>query len=261
MREFMVQSNRLAHPLFQVTFMFFRPRLPAEETLSLAGLPLECHLLRSRRKSLALHVRHDRIEVRAPLHTSTAEVQRFLARHQPWLQRKLADKQRRAEQFLSLQDGGQIYYKGRELSVRLQQAARAQVHVGPQQMLIQGPAMSAEKAAQVLQQWLLAEARAWLPARTRALAEHLGVGQRLKEVVFRKTRSKWGHCTAAGRIQYNWLIMLAPDGVIDYMISHEVCHLLHMNHSAEYWQTVASVCPDYQRYVGWLKQHEHRLWF
>jgi predicted metal-dependent hydrolase len=113
----------------------------------------------------------------------------------------------------------------------------------------------------VLKNWLMAQAREYLPQRTRALADHLQLGHKLSEVVFRKTRSKWGHCTAKGRIQYNWLIMLAPDGVIDYMICHEVCHLLHMNHSKKYWQAVASVCPDYKRYVGWLKRHEHRLFF
>lgn len=241
--------------------MLLRTRLPEQESLPLEGLPLCCQVIRSHRKSLALHVRHDRIEVRAPLHVTTAQILLFVSKHRRWLTRKLAEKQQRAAEVLCLQDGHSIYYKARRLTLRLQSAPKAAVSVQADQMLIQGPDLSAAAVQKTLKHWLLEQARTWMPARTRALAEYLGAGHRLKEVVFRKTRSKWGHCTADGRIQYNWLIMLAPDGVIDYMIAHEVCHLLHMNHSPAFWQAVASVCPDYSRYTGWLKQHEHRLWF
>ena len=241
--------------------MLLVKRHPLQEELTVAGLPLMCQLRRSPRKSLALHVRHDAIEVRAPLHTSTADVLRFLDKHQRWVQKKVIEKKQRATEMLSLADGGQVFYKARSLRVRHEHSAVSSVSFDGDCIVIRAPGINTAKAEQVFRQWLLDQARAWLPARTQALAEYLNVGHKLRDVVFRKTRSKWGHCTAGGRIQYNWLIMLAPDGVIDYMISHEVCHLLHMNHSAVYWQSVAGVCPDYQRYVGWLKQNEHRLWF
>lgn len=241
--------------------MLFGKRYPQQETLSVAGLQVTCQLQRSKRKSLALHVRHDRVEVRAPLHTSTADVLRFLDKHQHWLMHKLGERIKRAGERLSLHDGGQILYKARTLTICLENASEVSVVIEPQRMIICAPAISVSKAEQILKNWLLVQAKDWLPQRTRALAEYLGVNDKLEDVVFRKTRSKWGHCTSKGVIQYNWLIMLAPDGVIDYMICHEVCHLLHMNHSPQYWQSVASVCPDYKRYVGWLKQHEHQLWF
>ncbi|MDP3516868.1 MAG: SprT family zinc-dependent metalloprotease [Pseudohongiella sp.] len=241
--------------------MLFGKHYPELETLDVEGLQVVCQLHRSKRKTLALHVRHDRVEVRAPLHTSTSDVLRFLDKHQRWLTRKLEERLKRAAERLSLHDGGHIHYKARTLSICLENAPQPAVIIEPARMIIRGPAMTPVKAEQVLKNWLLAQAKNWLPARTRALADYLGVNNKLAGVVFRKTRSKWGHCTAKGIIQYNWLIMLAPDGVIDYMICHEVCHLLHMNHSPQYWQSVARVCPDYQRYVGWLKQHEHQLWF
>lgn len=241
--------------------MLFGKHYPAQETLEVEGLPVICHLQRSKRKSLALHVRHDGVEIRAPLHISTSDALRFVEKHHQWLTRKLDERRKRAAECLSLQDGGQIHYKARTLRVCLENAAKPAVVIESERMIIRGPAITANKAELVLKHWLLDQAKSWLPARTRALADYLGVNHKLADVVFRKTRSKWGHCTAKGIIQYNWLIMLAPDGVIDYMICHEVCHLLHMNHSQQYWQSVGRVCPDYQRYVGWLKKHEHQLWF
>ncbi|ALO47595.1 M48 family metallopeptidase [Pseudohongiella spirulinae] len=241
------------------------------EHLAVADLPLDCRLVRSRRKSLAVHVRHDLIEVRAPAFVGRGDILKFLDKHRGWVLRKVQEKQQRHSERLSLSDGGQILYKARLLNIELCDSARSGVILAPldspHTMRICGPGVKGGRvdqqsaAAQVLKRWLQQQAKDYLPARTRALAEYLGVGHKLKEVVLRKTRSKWGHCTSGGRIQYNWLIMLAPDGVIDYMIAHEVCHLLHMNHSAVYWQAVAKVCPDYQRYVGWLKDNEHRLWF
>jgi predicted metal-dependent hydrolase len=242
------------------------------EHLAVADLPLDCRLVRSRRKSLAVHVRHDLIEVRAPAFVGRGDILKFLDKHRNWVLRKVEEKQQRHAERLSLCDGGQILYKARLLNIELCDSSRSGVILSPldspQTMRLCGPGVKAGRvdqhsaaAAQVLKRWLQQQAKDYLPARTQALADYLGVGQKLKEVVFRKTRSKWGHCTSGGRIQYNWLIMLAPDGVIDYMIAHEVCHLLHMNHSAVYWQAVARVCPDYQRYVGWLKDNEHRLWF
>jgi predicted metal-dependent hydrolase len=87
------------------------------------------------------------------------------------------------------------------------------------------------------------------------------VDKHITDIRFRKTKTKWGHCTSKGVLQYNWLIMLAPNSVIDYMISHEVCHLKHMDHSKRFWSLVDSVCPNSDRFIDWLREHEHRLYF
>ncbi|HBN13564.1 MAG: hypothetical protein CMQ46_10335 [Gammaproteobacteria bacterium] len=273
MLDFVIQSNRVSISESVVMFLRRKSAKPVAvvEEQWLDDLPLQCRLVRSQRKSLAVHVSHDQIEVRAPVFVSEAEIKRFLDKHRRWVLRKVEEKQQRYSERLDLGDGGRILYKARDTRVVHQLASSPAVTVinetDGQTLRISGQGLEAgapdsqAAAARILRHWLQSQAKAYLPQRTQALADYLGVGDKLKEVVFRKTRSKWGHCTSAGRIQYNWLIMLAPDGVIDYMISHEVCHLLHMNHSKAYWQAVSRVCPDYQRYVGWLKQHEHRLWF
>lgn len=224
------------------------------------ALPVDYTVVRGRRKTMAVLVRHKTVEVRVPLFVSQAQIQDFVSAHVPWILRKLAHKAQQDAQRPDLRDGGSLHYKARNLRVGFVSAVAEHVDVTADEIRIHGPALTPERAARVLQRWLLTQAREQLPVRTRALAEYLQLGGRLKEVVFRRTRSKWGHCTSGGRIQYNWLIMLAPDAVIDYMICHEVCHLRHMNHSPQYWALVESVCPDHRRYVRWLRTHEHRIW-
>lgn len=209
---------------------------------------------------MVVHVRHGSVEVRAPLFVSDDQIKGFVARHAQWILRKLEYKAGQEAQRLALVNGGSIYYKARTLKICFVADSRDDIVVTDKEFRVHGRRLNAETAARILQRWLLVQARTLLPARTQALANYLKVGTKLKEVVFRKTKTKWGHCTSSGRIQFNWLIMMAPDAVIDYMIAHEVSHLLHMNHSKRFWCLVESVCPDYRAYVKWLKKHEHRLW-
>jgi predicted metal-dependent hydrolase len=227
-------------------------------------LPFEYQVVRAARKTLAVYVRNARVEVRAPRFVSEHDIEQFVHQHQRWISRKLEHNSAQAEQLLYIRDGVTIFYKARNLRLALREPTvthpQEGVSIEPGAFIIFCKGADQKRARHVFEAWLLGQARAYLPARTRALAVHLGVGHKLKEVVFRKTKTKWGHCTSSGRIQYNWLIMLAPDAIIDYMISHETCHLLQMNHSKAYWRHVESVCPEYRFYVAWLKRHEHRLW-
>jgi len=214
----------------------------------------------ARRRTIVVQVQRGTVRVRAPHFVGDAEIRGFVDRHRKWIAEKLVQQAHRAAEQSRLAEGGSIFYKGRTLRVHWRSASHSGITVEGREFIIHGRNLSEERAGRILQQWLIRQARDVLPARSRALAAHLQVESRFKDVVFRKTRSKWGHCTTAGRIQFNWLIMLAPDAIIDYMICHEVCHLLHMNHSRQFWEAVESVCPDYRTYVKWLKDHEHRLW-
>ncbi|MCQ2740852.1 MAG: M48 family metallopeptidase, partial [Alphaproteobacteria bacterium] len=66
-------------------------------------------------------------------------------------------------------------------------------------------------------------------------------------------KSRWGSCSTLGNINYNWRTCMAPLYVIEYLVSHEVSHLLHPDHSASFWQTVEATCPNYKEGRRWLK--------
>lgn len=253
MRQFMTHSNNTAIALQA------HPDSASAKVAAMV-LPFGYEVLRSKRKTMVVHVRHLQVQVRAPKFVSDKDIREFVVAHQQWILSKLEQKAGHDAQRLDLRDGGRIFYKGRSLRVSIVQSSLESIITTDSEFRIATRIASEASAAKTLQRWLIAQAKAVLPARTRALAAHFKVDTRLKEVVFRKTKTKWGHCTSAGRIQFNWLIMLAPDAIIDYMICHEVSHLLVMNHSAQFWSLVETVCPEYRSYVKWLRKHEHRLW-
>ncbi len=96
-------------------------------------------------------------------------------------------------------------------------------------------------------------AMAVLPPLAQAWAEKLGV--RFGRITIRNQRSKWGSCSAQGNLNFNCLLMLCPEDVVEYIVVHELCHRRHMNHSPAFWAEVAQALPDYRKQEAWLKAH------
>jgi len=85
----------------------------------------------------------------------------------------------------------------------------------------------------------------------------LGVDAR--RITVKDTRSRWGSCTADGRLSFSWRLILAPPDVLDYVAAHECAHLLEMNHSPAFWAHVARCRPDWKRQRGWLRANGRAL--
>lgn len=78
-------------------------------------------------------------------------------------------------------------------------------------------------------------------------------------ITIRNQKTRWGSCTREGNLNFNCLLMLAPPEVLDYVVVHELCHRLEMNHSARFWAQVEKVMPDYKKHRKWLKEHGGKL--
>ena len=72
-------------------------------------------------------------------------------------------------------------------------------------------------------------------------------------------RTKWGNCSALGNLSFNWRIVMAPDSVLDYVVAHEVLHLMQPDHSPRFWLSLQSVCPQSERARQWLVANADQL--
>ena len=96
-----------------------------------------------------------------------------------------------------------------------------------------------------------------IPDRVRHFAPMVGVTY--GRITIRNQRSRWGSCSGKGNLNFNCLLMLTPDFCLDYVVVHELCHRLEMNHSPKFWAQVERVLPDYRKSREWLKEHEKEL--
>ena len=101
--------------------------------------------------------------------------------------------------------------------------------------------------------WLVDSAKVDLTERTCRLAAQAGVDY--GRITIRSQHTRWGSCSSRGNLNFNCLLMLCPEAVRDYVVIHELCHRIHMDHSPSFWAEVEKLCPDYRQHRRWLKEN------
>ncbi len=104
---------------------------------------------------------------------------------------------------------------------------------------------------------LAAKAVEYIPQRAAVYAPQVNVSY--GRITIRNQKSRWGSCSGRGNLNFNCLLMLTPPEVIDYVVVHELCHRLEMNHSPRFWAEVEKVLPDYRSRRKWLAENGNKI--
>lgn len=212
-----------------------------------------------RKKSIAVKIEAGRVVVLAPKHCGVQQIEQLLQDKANWIDRKLqqAAQQRQDVANKVFEQGGTFSYLGDSYQLNLIASSAQHIVLHGGTMHVHLPNPHPFQVAKVLYQWYQTQAKHLLPSKTAEIASLLG--KSYNKIKFGRFKRQWGSCNTRAEIGYNWLLVQAPESVIDYVVVHEVCHLEHMNHSKAFWALVASLCPDYKVQRQWLKQNAHRL--
>ena len=99
---------------------------------------------------------------------------------------------------------------------------------------------------------LAERAVSYIPGRVSYYAKQIGVTY--GRITIRNQKTRWGSCSSKGNLNFNCLLMLMPPEIIDYVVVHELCHRIEMNHCAAFWREFARILPDYKSAEAWLKR-------
>lgn len=228
-----------------------RPAPPRPLTAPGLDAPLELReSARTRRYTLKVDAPRGLIQVVTPAGTPEAEALAFVARHADWVRARVA----RMPAAVPFADGVEIPVQGTPCRIRHETSHRGAPVLRDGGLIVGGdPAFLARR----VRDWLIARARAELVARAHAHAAALGA--RPGGVTLRDTRSRWGSCSATGRLSFSWRLILAPPWVLNYVAAHEAAHLKEMNHSPRFWALCESLTPDAAAARAWLKSEGGRL--
>jgi predicted metal-dependent hydrolase len=196
------------------------------------------------------------LEVIVPAGTSHERIDHVLVQRAAWIARKL-DASRvvstRAPS-LGLERTGVAWIDGQPTPVQFTGAGRSQARLIDGVVRVDGVPKG---AAAALARWYRREARRRLRATLDCEAARLGIDYGL--VAVRDQRTRWGSCSRAANLAFNWRLLMAPNDVQRYVVVHELCHVRIRNHGKEFWRLLDQAMPAWREHAAWLREHGHEL--
>ena len=208
-------------------------------------------VIKTKRKTICIEItRDDVLLVRAPLYLSDDYIKKFVREHEKNIERLLlrAEKRKEAERQAEIEATGNA-----EKSAENSSTTSPNFHATEINLAFQKPHSLTPSDIKKMKTCLL-------PVITKKCDFYAGVlGVNYRKITIRTERSVWGSCTRTGNLNFNVLLSLAPENVLNYVIVHELSHRKQMNHSKKFWAIVESVIPDYKEDLAWLKKNGKTL--
>lgn len=211
-----------------------------------------------KRRKLTITVERDRsIVVHAPDSVSDEKIREVVDAKRQWIYEKTGHPQK--YQALphppgkEMVNGESSLYLGRQYRIELVKSGLDGVQFSHRFLI----PSHIKKKTEVLREWYVNKAREKIVPRVIMHARRLGVD--IAEVKIADSRYRWGSCTPQANVNFNWRIIKAPMFVIDYVIVHELTHLIEPNHTPRFWNIVRTQTPTMDKARAWLKEHGQLL--
>ncbi|MFA5837370.1 MAG: SprT family zinc-dependent metalloprotease [Bellilinea sp.] len=219
--------------------------------------PVIDRIIRSRRKTVALIVTPEgHLEVRAPQRVSRDQIEDIVAQKANWILKNL-ERSRKASAAVNtrkLVEGARIWYLGASHPLHVSEHSTARVQFSTSFYL---PKSALPKATDLLTAWYKNQARHLLTERTAYYARQFGL--KYRSIRITSARTRWGSCSRLNALSFTWRLVMAPLEIIDYIVIHELAHILQKNHSRAFWEQVERMLPDYRSRRAWLKANGRLL--
>ena len=208
------------------------------------------------RKTLGIRVEPDgSVWLKAPENATLEDIREKVHRKAPWILR-----QRRYFESFGIPSTERQYisgeshlYLGRQYMLRIKEGKSNQVHY--QNNIIEIECKNKELAEKILQRWYVERAKIKFEEYAKSIVEHFSVyGVMPASIFVRKMEKRWGYCTKDGSIYLNPRLICAPRCCIEYVITHEMCHLVHRNHTKEFYALLTKEMPHWERWKAKLER-------
>lgn len=216
---------------------------------------------RKRKKTVSLQIgHHSEITVQAPVHTPTAEIQRFIEEKQAWIEKSL-----RRQAALQASHPKKAYTTG-EIFYYLGEACLLEAFFDPlenQGVVLHNKRFflnclpNRQMRKYYLTAWYRKQARAYLTRRVDFYSRLLGLtcgGIRITAA-----EKRWGSCSEKNHLSFAFRLIMAPPQAVDYVVVHEMMHIREKNHSSKFWNLVLEVIPDYKTQRLWFREHQQHF--
>src|SRR5215831_5302663 len=227
-----------------------------QKTIKLQGRTVDYRIIRSKTaRHLRVRVGLNGVEVLQPSSRRAKDAAEFLRINGSWVSEQLDRvknlKGIRQEQ---LKRESEVLFQGRPTSIRIERLVKHsgnKILLDGRQLVLQKGDNSPTPLARSLENWLRKQARQEIQ---KLLAPIIARLKRSPNRIYvMGQRTKWGNCSAKKNLSFNWRLIMAPEFVFRYFVTHEAVHLAVADHSPKFWLTVQSLCPETQKARQWLR--------
>jgi len=215
----------------------------------------EIKILRSKRKTIALVISPDAtLTIKAPMNVSLKYIENLILKKKSWIQRKQQE---------ILKNGGPVKnkeFKDGEEFLFLGKTYFLKIYTGKEIKLtnyLYFPEKYLKNPKEKMILWYKQEALRIISKRMDYYSQL--TGWKFKSISITKAKRRWGSCSHNGSIHFSFRLIMAPLDVVDYLVVHELTHLVEKNHSFKFWDKVKNILPDYKTQEKWLKDNGRRL--
>ena len=238
--------------------------------IKLANKKLNYEIIRSDRKTLGIIVDHEKnIIVRSPEKTKDENIEEILKNKTNWILDKLKEMDEikpppKEKEFMT---GEKLPYLGRRYRLEVnpkEKVTKVEVKLYQGKFIINYPIglkgdenKRRNEIREAVIEWYREHAKIKINERVEKYKVKLDVEP--NNVVVKKQKKRWGSCSNKGNLNFNWKIIMAPMSIVDYLVVHELTHLIYDNHSKDFWNTVESIIPKIKEKKEWLRVYGKRL--
>jgi len=187
------------------------------------------------------------VVVTLPARAAEREAAAAVVELRPWIERRRREAAARGVRLARPE--GTVPYLGELLALRPEEG-RTRAHRRWSDLLVPAAEPARREA---IERWYRRAARAEVVVRLDAAAA--AIGRPYTALTIRDQRTRWGSCSAKGAMSFNWRLLLAPAEILDYVVWHEACHLVHLDHSPRFWAELARHRPGYREPQRWLRRN------
>jgi predicted metal-dependent hydrolase len=212
----------------------------------LNGVDVDYRLIRARRRSIGMEVHLDGLTVRAPMRVALRDIEAALGERAAWILRSMERWRARRRDVMPREwkSGSPIAFRGDTLALAVHPARRAGIVADLFHLVVRHPHAHDERVvAQSVIDWLREQALALVAPRVVHYVQRIHA--RTPSVRLTNARSEWGSCNAKGEIRLNWRLVQLPPALAEYVVAHEVAHIVELNHSRRFWDVVESLMPGH----------------
>lgn len=226
-------------------------------------------IVRSKKRSFSISMRiQNDLTVKVIAHPRMPffVIKQLLASKEPWIKHHMALMEKRPKpKKHEIKEGGTIPYFGKDLLVRIIKSPDIllpKIQISDGAFIISIPSFFDEEKQKItikkaIDKWFLSQGKKILTEKSVYYAQ--SIGQDFNELKIKNVSSIWGSCSRDQNLSFNKKLLYAPHEVVDYVVIHEVCHLIHKHHGKSFWVCVEKLDPEYKHHRKWLRTNSHAL--